>query len=305
MDKYTPTPAQVDLYTGEITCVYNDEEWCLSKNGHKHKIEDFCYTTGDGRLVLNDKASTSGIIIYRENECKIKIDGQEYFALVRVGDFDGSSFVFASNRKLYLIDSWAWPYDIHKANEISFRTMSEYKRIVDNIQSKIGDFNKLDSRQTNLVNAFNELLTRIDTPRHMVGWATWLIMDFEDYEALSKMYHKDLEIVFSKVRNRWEYWSTMTESYIPLPRGWQKLNFIVRNQSSLNYENVPNIQHGDKIGVLEEEKVYEYDNQMLSETSAPKDEVGDEYVVQKAYENHMFKTGSLIYTQRGWIEILK
>ena len=292
-----------DTYTGNIASVREGCEWYLDEQGHRHKELGKEYVTGTGKLLLKSWKGTSGLMLFDDEECEIRVDGNKTYARLRVGNFNGISLVFTVDGEAYVVSAKEWPLAINSAYKLDMHEFVTYKQRWSQVLNQIGDFSKMKTRQTSLIDAFNELLERVETPRHIVGWANYLVRKLDDYERITSI--KDLDLMFNKMMNRWEYWSEPTESFISLPVGWQKLKYIVRDKMNLNHFDIVDIENGDMVGVIADDTVYRYDDDVLIKVSAPKNEVGDEYIIQRAFDEDRVTNGILVYTNRGWVEILK
>lgn len=203
-------------------------------------------------------------------------------------------FVMLGNTKCYLTQNLN---SIYYYEEILPHKLFDLLHTVNIMKSEIGNVGDLLTNNKSLVSAINELSSVTSTTRKLKGYIQWLVFD---KQTLDNIDASDLDISYCVGTDEWLYYSKSLEEWLPLPEGWQQLKSIVRtvNERKTLMRTNPN----QIIGVLENGCVYSDNGQIISVTHIPKNQVGDEYIVQCIVTTDgSTKTGTLTNTPKGWV----
>lgn len=244
-----------------------------------------CYKTNCSRAFVQT---------YSHDEVQITLVGEtgietNLFIRIRIGTNDGKQILMLDNNKFYIVDSYATK--VRYTEEISPSTIFANVLNIDMLYRLLGDMTQLATvNKTSIVNAVNELVNTSSVNRLLKGSIKYLV------DKSTCAGEDDLDIRFNLERQRFEYWSN-TGEWVLLPRGFNKLDKIVRTRSELPEKANLN----STCGILDENTVLLYDGAWI-EVHLTEDYIGDEYLVQHIYNSEFGgnATGSLIKTQHGW-----
>lgn len=213
---------------------------------------------------------------------------EEAYVRVLIGvceeDLKGTYILILSNNKIYVTDSIT------------------SKRVMYDEELSVGDIvalttaSKLHTTQIKTITEeLNSLKSKVACSRKLIGACEYLV--FNDID-LKYLHPKDFELCFHVGKNRWLYYSDAMASWVLLPKGWQKLTKVEREEPEIysTYEK----EVGEAVGYLDTKNVYQFDGKTWNKIAEPTDEIGDEYLVQYIHTNENTSKGSLIYTTTGW-----
>lgn len=244
---------------------------------------------------IDKEAIVAKVETYKETEYPIElVDKQghmttEYvrvFIGLRNNSCQGRALVLLSNDRLY-----------------SVLTLST-KRILYSEELSVSKINAMDSivqTHSKLIELLNSKVKELSTmtkTRRLIGLCKYLI---DRDSQLSFSDAKDLDYCFDFGKKRWLYYSAALESWILLPKGWQKLNKIERYEFSLSEYTYEGLEIGNRVGCIATNKCYQWTGEAWEEIASPKDELGDEYLVlQSALEPNSLSYKTLVYSVTGW-----
>lgn len=260
-------------------------------------IIKYCNDGGIGAYEGN--SSKAFIQTYAEQEVAIHLLGADgittiQYIRIRLGINDKEQLIVLDNGKFYLVDSYATI--VRPENQISPVYIFEAIKQIKNLQNTCGSILDLKTNnKASIVEAINELSVKLASPRTLKGYIEFVCDNIEPEHI------KDLDIRFNNLLQKFEYYSEVSDEWIGLPDGWQKLKYIVRNRDMLPAEPT-----NEAYGILSEDKIVQYIDNTWTEVQVLDDMVGDEYIVRYVYDKYYTGNvgGSIIKTPKGWVYIV-
>lgn len=215
-----------------------------------------------------------------------KVDVRVFIG-IRTNENDGRAIIICSNNKIYSTLTL-------KAKRVMFDEEIDAGKI-----TAIDKLTYLFRQQIDELAAVqNNLLLKLKGARHLIGMCQYFVLDDHQLNALNP---KDLERCFHYGKKRWLYYSKALESWVLLPKGWQKLTNVERFGLDVAYTDTSILEVGETVGVLDSGKCYQWNGESWDEIAQPIDEPGDEYVVRYMLTYDKSSTGALIYSATGWL----
>ena len=239
---------------------------------------------------------TSVVETYNEGEYQIEVIAKDgtaekvdvrVFIGIRNHENNGRAIIICSNNKIYSTLTL-------KANRVMYDEEINAGKIM-----AMNTMIKLHSEQIAAMASVQEnLLRRLKGSRRLIGQCEYFVLD--DHQ-LKSVHAKDLERCFHFGKKRWLYYSAALESWVLLPKGWQKLTNVERFGLDVAYTDTSILEVGETVGVLDSGKCYQWNGETWDEIAEPIDEPGDEYVVKYMLTYEKSSTGALIYCATGWL----
>lgn len=206
-------------------------------------------------------------------------------------DGNGTHIILLSNHRIYIVNS-LYSKEVRWNQELGYE--------VKELKTFVGDkLSLLTKENTSLVAAINEVYKYASTSRKLVGSIQYVVESENQLPTRAE----DMAYCFRLDTKRFYYYSEGLEDWIVLPKGWAKLNHIVRTR-----DNLPECSLNDMIGVLEESvvlRVAELDETISFYSDTIDDNVGDEYLCDNIITKNKSGKGSLVLTERGWMIIFQ
>ena len=205
---------------------------------------------------------------------------------VLIGIANGLCIFILSNNKLYIAKN-------DKTNAVTY---SEELDVYDIMAMK--QIIELHSTQIQALSKTLKELGEKNSLTRIINKCTYLVLDDNQLNSVDP---KDMETAFHYGKKRWLYYSKALESWVLLPKGWQKLVNIERFGLDVVYTDTSILEIGETVGVLDNQRCYQWNGVAWDEIATPIDEVGDTYMVQYllTYDKES-SPGTLVYTATGW-----
>lgn len=266
------------------------------------KVEATQMSIGDMNMESSPaKVDTAVIKTYKEGEYPIEVlekegiqeEGGLKSAWVRVligirdEALEGVCILILSNNKIYVTN-------FLKTNRVTYDEELDVGKLM-----SLSTMVQLHSKQIGTLSGnLSWLLDAVKSPRRLIGKCTYVVMDDTQ---LGRLKPEDLEYCFHFGKKRWLYYSKALDSWVLLPKGWQKLTNVERFDLDIAYQDTSILEVGETVGCLKTEKCYQWNGENWDEIAIPVNEPGDEYLVQQLFTKEKVSVGTLLYTMTGWI----
>lgn len=250
-------------------------------------------------MFSGDKGKDASIIAtYAAGDCPIHfinedgtIEQKDLRVMITCREYngDGIYLLILSDHKIYITMSM-YSKEVRWNQELGYE-LKELKAFV-------GDKANLVTKSDSLVSAINEIRQYALCSRRLVGTLKYVV----ENENQLPTFTDDMALCFRLDTKRFYYYSEAFNDWIVLPKGWAKLQYIVRNMEEVTELDA---ELYEKAGTLVDSIVYKLidkeNNTWIIDTI--NDVAGDEYMVQEIMAKNKYSAGSLLLTEKGWITI--